>query len=106
MSLQIELRDCADSVTIARSGLLREAADALDALTAERDHYKALSDQHFNQAMENGARAAALRAKNAALKANLLKLRNHIVTNDDEGLAVHSNIIVDADCYLFWKDKP
>jgi hypothetical protein len=78
MSLQIELRDCADSVTIARTGLLREAADALDALTAE----------------------------NAALKANLLKLRNHIVTNDDEGLAVHSNIIVDADCYLFWKDKP
>ena len=75
MSLQIELRDCADSVTIARSGLLREAADALDALTAERDHYKALSDQHFNQAMENGARAAALGAKNAALKADAERYR-------------------------------
>ncbi len=41
MSLQSELRDCADSVTIARTGLLREAADALDALTAENAALKA-----------------------------------------------------------------
>jgi len=46
MSLQIELRDCADSVTIARTGLLREAADALDALTAENAALKADAERY------------------------------------------------------------
>ncbi len=83
MSLQDELRTEAEEWDEQETDhvyrLMRRAADALDALTTE---------------------LAAAKAERDALREALQKCRDHIVLHDDEGLAIHSDLIQAADAAL------